>query len=245
MKNTENIQKLKEIINNSNKILFFTGAGVSTLSGIPDFRSANGLYNNHKYRQSPEIMLSRNFFFSKTEEFYRFYKDFFDVRKFEPNIVHKKIAELENAGKCVGVITQNVDGLHTKAGSRKVVEYHGSIYRNKCRNHTKDCPDNITADYVFDSTCVPRCPHCNAIVKPDITLYQEVPQHHNKAVGMIVDCDVMIVCGTSLSVYPAANFIEYLTDDKKLIIINRDETNYDNRATLCIHEELGEVFSQI
>lgn len=241
----EKIQELKKIIEENNKILFFTGAGVSTLSGIPDFRSATGLYNNNSYKYPPERMLSRSFFFSKTEEFYRFYKDFFDVRKFEPNIVHQKIAELENAGKSIGVITQNVDGLHIKAGSKNVVEYHGSIYRNKCRNATKDCPKDISADFVLDSVGVPHCPHCNAIVRPDITLYEETPQHHNKAIGMIVDCDVMIICGTSLRVYPAANFVNYLGPDQKLIIINKEETMYDSEATLCIHEDLGEVFSQI
>lgn len=239
------IESFQDIIKSHNKILFFTGAGVSTLSGIPDFRSANGLYNTSKYPYSPEHMLSRSFFFSHTDKFYDFYRTVFDARKYEPNVVHMKMAELEAAGKSIGVITQNVDGLHTQAGSKKVVEYHGSIFRNSCRNHTPQCPKTFDADFVFDSVGIPRCPICNAIVKPDVTLYEESPYEHNRAVSMIMDCDVMVVCGTSLSVYPAAFFIDYLGPDQKLVIVNRDATEYDEKADLCIHADLGEVFAAL
>lgn len=239
------IESFKDMIASHNKILFFTGAGVSTLSGIPDFRSANGLYKTSRYPYPPEHMLSRSFFFSHTQQFYDFYRTVFDARKYEPNIVHTKIAELEATGKSIGVITQNIDGLHTKAGSRKVVEYHGSIYRNSCRNHTPKCPETFDADFVFDSSGIPRCPICDAIVKPNITLYEEMPYEHNRAASMIMDCDVMVVCGTSLSVYPAALFIDYLGPDQKLVIVNRDATDYDKKADLCIHADLGEVFSAL
>jgi NAD-dependent deacetylase len=239
------IESFKDAIESHNKILFFTGAGVSTLSGIPDFRSANGLYNTSKYPYSPERMLSRSFFFSHPDKFYDFYRTVFDARKYEPNIVHQKMAELEAAGKSIGVITQNVDGLHTKAGSKKVVEYHGSVYRNSCRNHTNKCPDTFSADVVFDSTGIPRCPVCNAIIKPDITLYEEQPYGHTRAVSMIVDCDMMVVCGTSLNVYPAASFINYLGPDQTLVIINRDATDYDSKADICLHADLGEVFASL
>lgn len=240
------LESFKDMMEVHNKILFFTGAGVSTLSGIPDFRSVDGLYNTSKYPYEPEDMLSRSFFFSHPDKFYEFYRMVFDARKREPNIVHLKMAELEAAGKSIGVITQNVDGLHTKAGSQKVVEYHGSIYRNSCRNHTNKCPSTFSADFVFDYEGVyPRCPVCNAIIKPDITLYEETPYRHNEAVKMIMDCDVMVVCGTSLSVYPANTFIQYLGPDQKLVIVNRDTTDYDAKADLCIHADLGEVFSAL
>lgn len=239
----DSIQAFHDMIASHNHILFFTGAGVSTLSGIPDFRSANGLYKTSKYLYSPERMLSRSFFFSHPDKFYDFYREVFDVRLYEPNIVHTKMAELEAAGKSLGVITQNVDGLHTKAGSKRVVEYHGSVFRNSCRNHTEKCPATFSADVVFDSTGIPRCPVCNAIIKPDITLYEEQPYQHDKAVSMIMECDVMVVCGTSLNVYPAAGFINYLGPDQQLVIVNRDATAYDTKAHLCIHADLGEVFS--
>lgn len=237
------IESFKDIIESHSKILFFTGAGVSTLSGIPDFRSEDGLYNASKHLYPPEKILSRTFFFSHPEQFYDFYRNVFDVRENEPNIVHRKMAELEAAGKSIGVITQNVDGLHTKAGSKNVIEYHGSIYRNSCR---KKCVDTkFEADIVFDSTGVPRCPYCNSIIKPDITLYEETPYGHKKAVQMIMKCDVMVVCGTSLNVYPAASFINYLGPHQKLVIVNRDVTEYDSKANLCIHADLGDVFESI
>lgn len=238
------IESFKEILNNSKNIVFLTGAGVSTLSGISDFRSANGLYNNHKYTKSPEEMLSRTFFFSHTKEFYDFYKETFDCRKYKPNIVHKKMAELEK-DKNITIITQNVDGLHTKAGSTNVIEYHGSIYRNSCRNHCAEYEGKITADYVFDNNGIPKCLKCNAIIKPDITLYEEMPYNHNEALNSIINCDVLVVCGTSLNVYPAANFVNYLNDKQKLVIINKEATPFDNMANICIYEDLGEVFKEI
>lgn len=240
------IEKFKKIIDENNKILFFTGAGVSTLSGIPDFRSANGLYNNHKYKKSPEEMLSKTFFFSHTKEFYDFYKETFDCRKYQSNIVHEKMAILEKTGKSIGIITQNVDGLHTKAGSENVIEYHGSIYRNSCRNKCNGFAGTVSANYVFDSEGIPRCPKCNAVIKPDVTFYEETPYDHYKALQMITECDVFVVCGSSLNVYPAAGFVNHLNPDtQKLVIINKEPTHYDYMADLCIHDDLGKVFAEI
>lgn len=238
------IESLQDAIDKHNKILFLTGAGVSTLSGIPDFRSADGLYASQQ-EVSPEEMLSRTFFFSHPDEFYNFYRKVFDVRDKEPNVVHYKMAELEATGKSIGIITQNVDGLHTKAGSKKVVEYHGSIYRNSCRNHTSKCPQEFSADFVFSGANIPKCPVCNAIVKPEVTLYEEMPYGHNKAVNMLMECDMLVVCGTSLNVYPANSFVRMLGPDQTLVIVNRDATDYDKYADICIHEDLGEVFSKI
>ena len=239
---TDILQNFQSIIQKGRRILFFTGAGVSTLSGIPDFRSANGLYNQHHYSLSPEEMLSHEFFEQHPAEFFDFYKETFDVRQYQPNIVHTTISALEKAGKCLGVITQNIDGLHTKAGSQNVIEYHGTVYKNSCPEHGA----LFSADDVFDCEGIPRCPHCGKIIRPEVTLYGETPYRHVDATHLVEDCDVFVVLGTTLKVYPAANFVRYLDlDTQKLVIVNREETQYDRLATLCIHEDLQTVFESL
>ncbi len=236
----EKIEKLKESIEESNNIVFFGGAGVSTESGIPDFRSKDGLYNQ-KYKYPPEEILSHHFFMSHTEEFYKFYKEKMNSLKYEPNITHKKLAELENQGKLKAVITQNIDGLHQKAGSKTVYELHGSVLRNYCMQ----CHKFYDANYVFASKQIPTCT-CGGIVKPDVVLYEEGLDDETveNAIFAIQNADMLIVAGTSLTVYPASGLLHYFRG-KNLVLINRDSTPYDNRANLVIHESLGKVFEQI
>lgn len=236
----EKIEKFKELIKFSNNIVFFGGAGVSTESGIPDFRSKDGLYNQ-KYDYPPEQILSHSFFMRNTEEFYKFYKDKMNSLKYEPNITHKKLAELENNGKLTGVVTQNIDGLHQKAGSKKVYELHGSVLRNYCMK----CHKFFDADFVFKSNGVPTC-ECGGIVKPDVVLYEEGLDDNtvNGAIRTIMNADMLIVAGTSLTVQPASGLIHFYKGNK-LVLINRDPTPYDSYADLVINDSLGKVFGEI
>lgn len=236
----DKIQKFKQIINESNNIVFFGGAGVSTESGIPDFRSKDGLYNQ-KYDYPPEEILSHTFFVRHTEEFYKFYKDKMNSLKYDSNITHIKLAELENKGKLKAVVTQNIDGLHQKAGSNTVYELHGSVLRNYCMK----CNKFYTAEDVFNSEGIPKC-DCGGIIKPDVVLYEEGLDQDilKKAINAIINADVLIVAGTSLTVQPASSLINYYNGNK-LVLINRDITHYDSIANLVINESLGKVFSEI
>ena len=236
----DKIEEFKKLIENSNNIVFFGGAGVSTESGIPDFRSKDGLYNQ-KYDYPPEMMLSHTFFVKKTEEFFKFYKDKMNCLKYEPNITHIKLAQLEKQGKLKAVITQNIDGLHQKAGSKTVYELHGSVLRNYCTR----CGKSFDAEYVFNAQGVPTC-NCGGIIKPDVVLYEEGLDDDTlmNSIKAIAEADVLIVAGTSLTVNPAASLINYYRGNK-LILINRDETPYDYKANLILHEKLGDVFKNI
>ena len=237
------IETLSNLIKQTNNIVFFGGAGVSTESGIPDFRSKDGLYNQ-KYKYPPETILSHSFFMNNTEEFFKFYKDKMNSLNFEPNITHKKLALWEKEGKLKAIITQNIDGLHYKAGSKNVLELHGSIMRNHCMI----CGRTHTAEYVFGCNGIPKCQRirCEGIVKPDVVLYEEPLDDEvvSKAVDYIAKADLLIVAGTSLTVFPASGLINYFRGDN-LVLINRDETPFDNRADLVINESLGEVFKKI
>ncbi len=234
------IEEFKKIIESSDNIVFFGGAGVSTESGIPDFRSKDGLYNQ-KYDYPPETILSHTFFVNYTKEFYKFYRDKLNAIKYEPNITHIKLAELENKGKLKAVVTQNIDGLHQKAGSKKVYELHGSIYRNYC---TK-CKTFYGPEYVFgeDTAEIPTCTKCGGIIKPDVVLYEEGLDDEvvSGAIKAISEAETLIVAGTSLTVYPASGLIRYFRG-KNLILINRDSTPYDRMANLVINDSLGNVF---
>ena len=234
------IQKFKELVNKSNNIVFFGGAGVSTESGIPDFRSKDGLYNQ-QYKYPPEQILSHTFFMNNTDEFYKFYKDKMNCLKYEPNITHIKLEELEDKGKLKAVITQNIDGLHQKAGSKNVYELHGSVLRNYCMN----CHNFFDAEYVFNSDGVPKCT-CGGIVKPDVVLYEEGlnDDTFDGAISSISNADMLIVAGTSLTVQPASTLINYFRG-KNLVLINRDTTPYDYKADLVINDGLGNVFKEI
>ncbi|MBQ1389336.1 MAG: NAD-dependent protein deacylase [Clostridia bacterium] len=234
------IDRLGEMIKESRRIVFFGGAGVSTESGIPDFRSADGLYNQ-KYDYPPEEILSHTFFMNKTEEFFKFYRDKLDSRKFEPNITHKRLAELEQEGKLTAVVTQNIDGLHQKAGSKNVYELHGSVLRNYCMR----CKGFHGPEDIFDVEGVPRC-SCGGLIKPDVVLYEEPLDDKvvRKAVNAIANADMLIVGGTSLTVYPAGSYITYYRGNK-LVLVNKSKTQYDSIANLVINEGLGLVFSQV
>ena len=233
-------EKLKELINGSNNIVFFGGAGVSTESGIPDFRSTDGLYHQ-EYDYPPETILSHSFFMRNPEEFYRFYKNKMLCLDAKPNMAHKKLAELEKAGKLKAVITQNIDGLHQAAGSKNVLELHGSILRAYCSRCRKPYP----ADVINKGTGVPRC-DCGGVIRPDIVLYEEQLDEDvlRKSIDYIRNADVLIVGGTSLNVYPAAGLINYYRGNK-LVLVNLSATPYDDEADLVIHEKLGEVFSRV
>lgn len=236
----DKIQQFKQLVDESNNIVFFGGAGVSTESGIPDFRSKDGLYNQ-QYKYPPEIILSHTFFLNQTEEFYKFYKSKMNSLKYKPNITHIKLAELEAKDKLKAVITQNIDGLHQKAGSKIVYELHGSMLRNYCIN----CHKFYDAEYVFNSNGIPRC-ICGGIIKPDVVLYEEGLDDETirKSVYAIQDADLLIVAGTSLTVQPASGLINYFRG-RNLVLINRDSTSYDNKANLTIRDSLGTVFSKI
>ena len=236
----EKIDTLKKWIDESKNIVFFGGAGVSTESGIPDFRSKDGLYNQ-KYKFPPEEILSHTFFMNNTEEFYKFYKDKMNSLKYQPNITHKKLAEWENVGKLNADVTQNIDGLHQKAGSKKVYELHGSVLRNYCMK----CHKFYDAEFVFNSKDVPTC-ECGGIIKPDVVLYEEPLNEETmmEAIVAISQADMLIVGGTSLTVQPASSLINYYKG-KKLVLINKDTTSYDNIADLVINDGLGKVFKQL
>lgn len=236
----EKIAKLKEIIQNSSNIVFFGGAGVSTESGIPDFRSVDGLYNQ-KYKYPPEQIISHTYYRHHPEEFFAFYKDKMIVTDAEPNAAHIRLAELEQEGRVRAVITQNIDGLHQKAGSREVLELHGSIHRNYCES----CHKFYGLEYIVESEGIPRCT-CGGMVKPDVVLYEEGlnTETIQKAVNYIRAAEVLIIGGTSLVVYPAAGLIDYF-QGSHLVVINRDATPRDAQADLLIQEKIGTVFSQI
>ena len=236
----DNINTLQKYINECHNIVFFGGAGVSTESGIKDFRSVDGLYNE-KYDYPPETILSRTFFDNHPEEFYTFYKDKLNALNIEPNITHKFLKDLEDTGKLKAIVTQNIDGLHEKAGSKNVLLLHGTTYQNHCMK----CHKSYSAEEVFNSKGIPKC-LCGGIIKPDVVLYEE-PLDDNvvtKAIKAISECELLIIAGTSLAVYPAASFIHYFRG-KYLVIINKDSTSFDNAATLVIHDKLGNVFSKL
>ena len=234
-------EQLQQWITESGSIVFFGGAGVSTESGIPDFRSVDGLYNQ-KYDEPPETILSHTYFTRRTEDFYRFYRDKMLCLDAQPNAAHLKLAELERAGKLKAVVTQNIDGLHQKAGSRTVYELHGSVLRNYCMN----CRTFYDAGFIRDSAGVPKCPVCGGTVKPDVVLYEEgLDQETIEASVLAISrADMLIVGGTSLVVYPAAGLINYYRGNK-LVLINRDATPYDREADLVIHESIGKVLGGI
>lgn len=236
----EQIAKLKEWVDASDNIVFFGGAGVSTESGIPDFRSVDGLYNQ-QYKYPPETILSVSFFHSEPEEFYRFYRAKMLALDAEPNAAHKKLAEWESQGKCRAVVTQNIDGLHQKAGSKKVLELHGSVLRNYCMC----CQKPYDVRDIAVGTGVPKCT-CGGIIKPDVVLYEESLDSYtiNKSVEYIRNADILIIGGTSLAVYPAAGLIDYYRGTK-LVLVNKSETPADRRANLVIHAPIGQVFSQL
>ena len=231
---------LQEIIDNSNNIVFFGGAGVSTESGIPDFRSVDGLYNQ-KYDYPPEEILSHSFFERHTEYFYNFYRDKMLFLEAQPNRAHLKLAELEKAGKLKAVITQNIDGLHQKAGSKKVFELHGSVHRNYCQR----CHRLFDAEFIKNSTGIPRC-ECGGLIKPDVVLYEEGLDNETieGAVNAICEADCLIVAGTSLNVYPAAGFIRYF-QGRYFVLINLAKTPADSMASLVIHDKVGKVLNEI
>ena len=234
------IETLKTWIEASDNIVFFGGAGVSTESGIPDFRSTDGLYHQ-KFEYPPETILSHTFFYQHTEYFYRFYREKMLPLEAEPNAAHRALAALERAGKLRAIVTQNIDGLHQKAGSKNVYELHGSIWRNYC---TK-CGKSYSAEFIRDSGGVPHCA-CGGLIKPDVVLYEEGLDEKTikGAVRAIAEADVLIVGGTSLTVYPAAGLIRYYGGNR-LVLINRDETQYDSYANLIFREPIGEVLSQV
>lgn len=234
------IDAFNTIIKESQNIVFFGGAGVSTESGIPDFRSKDGLYHQ-TYKYPPEEILSHHFFINHTEDFFEFCRNKMNALDYKPNITHIKLAELEKQGKLKAIVTQNIDGLHQKAGSKTVYELHGSILRNYCM----DCGKFYDAKTVFSSKSIPYC-KCGDIIKPDVVLYEESLDNSvvSSAIHAISNCDTLIVAGTSLTVYPASSLIHYYKGNN-LILINKDVTPYDNLATLVMHEKLGDVFKYI
>ena len=235
-----NLQQLKQWINESKSAVFFGGAGVSTESGIPDFRSVDGLYSQ-KFDYPPETIISHSFFERKPEYFFRFYREKMLPLGFEPNVTHKVLARLEAEGHLAAVVTQNIDGLHQKAGSKRVFELHGSVLRNYCVK----CGKFYRAEVVRDAKGIPLC-DCGGIIKPDVVLYEE-PLDENVMAGAIAaigKADLLIVGGTSLTVYPAAGLLHYYRG-QRLVLINRDETPYDSYANLVFHESLGDIFSRL
>ena len=234
------LDTLKTWVDEASRIVFFGGAGVSTESGIPDFRSVDGLYNQ-KFKYPPETIISHSFFERKPEEFFEFYKEKMLPLGFEPNVTHKVLARWEQEGKLLAVVTQNIDGLHQKAGSKNVLELHGSVLRNYCVR----CHKSYSAEFVKNSKGVPLC-DCGGIVKPDVVLYEESLDQDvmYRAAKAISAADLLIVAGTSLTVWPAAGMIRYYRG-KRLVLINRDATPFDDEADLVLHEKLGEVFREL
>lgn len=234
-------EKLQEILDSHRRVVFFGGAGVSTESGIPDFRSVDGLYHQ-KYDYPPETILSHTFFMRNPEEFYRFYHDKMLALDAKPNAAHRKLAELEQAGKLRAVVTQNIDGLHQAAGSRNVLELHGSVHRNYCMK----CHEFYDAEYMAAAEGVPRCEKCGGIIKPDVVLYEEALDTGKlqQAVEHISQADLLIVAGTSLVVYPAAGLLDYF-QGRHLVLINKTETAKDSRADLVIRDSIGKVMRQL
>lgn len=234
------VDTLRQWVEESNRIVFFGGAGVSTESGIPDFRSPDGLYHQ-RYSVPPETILSHSYFFRHPEEFFRFYREKMLPLEAEPNAAHRTLARWEREGKLLAVVTQNIDGLHQKAGSQKVYELHGSVLRNHCLR----CGKPHTAREIRESEGVPRC-QCGGTIKPDVVLYEESLDEKTLrgAVSAIAAADLLIVGGTSLTVYPAAGLIEYY-GGRRLVLINRDETPYDNRADLILRQPIGQVLGAL
>lgn len=234
------LETFKQWLSESRNIVFFGGAGVSTESGIPDFRSVDGLYSQ-KFEYPPETIISHSFYVRNPEYFFGFYREKMLPLGFSPNITHRVLARWEQEGKLSAVITQNIDGLHQKAGSEKVLELHGSVLRNYCTR----CRRFYSAEYVKNSPGVPRC-SCGGIVKPDVVLYEESLDQNvlEQSIRAISQADLLIVAGTSLTVYPAAGLVNYYHGNR-LVLINRDETPYDNRADLVFHESLGKIFEKI
>ena len=234
------MKTLQQIIDSSNYIVFFGGAGVSTESGIPDFRSVDGLYNQ-TYKYPPETILSHTFFVNDTEEFYRFYRNKMLFNDKKPNAAHITLARLESSGKLKAVITQNIDGLHQAAGSKNVFELHGSVHRNYCIK----CGKYYDFDFIFNSTGVPKC-DCGGIIKPDVVLYEEQLDDKTitSSIKHISKADTLIIAGTSLTVYPAAGFVRYFQGEN-LVLINRDKTQMDSEATFISHENVGKVLSEL
>ena len=234
------MQQLRQWISESKSAVFFGGAGVSTESGIPDFRSVDGLYNQ-KFEYPPETIISHSFYVRKPSYFFRFYREKMLPLGYEPNVTHRVLARLEAEGHLAAVVTQNIDGLHQKAGSKNVYELHGSVLRNYCVKCHKFYP----AEVVRDAKDIPLC-DCGGTIKPDVVLYEEALDEHTmaKAIAAIRRADLLIVGGTSLTVYPAAGLLQYYRGDR-LVLINRDETPYDSYANLVFHESLGDVFRQL
>ena len=238
---SEAVERFLQMVKESDNIVFFGGAGVSTESGIPDFRSVDGLYNQ-RYDYPPETILSHSFYMAKPEEFYRFYRDKMLCLDVKPNVTHEKLAQLEAAGKLKAVVTQNIDGLHQAAGSREVLELHGSVLRNYC----EQCGEFYDAEYMLHAEGVPKCKKCGGPIKPDVVLYEEGLDQNtiNKAVQYIREADVLIIGGTSLVVYPAAGLIDYYNGNK-LVLVNKTPTGRDSIADLVVKGSIGEIFSQL
>ena len=239
------INILQDIIDKSKKIVFFGGAGVSTESGIPDFHSVDRLYNQ-EWAYPPEEIISRSFFYKNTKEFYRFYRAKLLPQGIEPNAAHFKLAELEKAGKLTAVVTQNIDGLHQKAGSKKVFELHGSTLRNYCEECHAFYDEKIIIESENAPDKLPHCPKCGGLIKPDVVLYEEGLDQNviNGALQAISQADCLIIGGTSLTVYPAAGLVNYFQGDK-LVLLNKSSTPQDSMADLVIHQPIGQVLSQI
>ena len=237
----DEIKRLQEMVDESSSIVFFGGAGVSTESGIPDFRSVDGLYHI-KYDYPPETILSHTFFMKNPEEFYRFYHDKMLCLDAKPNVAHKKLAEMEAKGKLKAVITQNIDGLHQMAGSQRVMELHGSVHRNYCMK----CGAFYDARYMKEAEGVPRCRLCGGMIKPDVVLYEEGLDQRtlSNSVSFLSRADLLIIGGTSLAVYPAASLIDYFRG-KYLVVINKSSTPRDSMADLLIQESIGQVLGAI
>lgn len=236
------IEKLQEIIDASDNIVFFGGAGVSTESGIPDFRSESGIFKSlEKYGDTPERLVSHSYYLEHTDKFFSYYKDCLIFPEVEPNPAHYTLARLEKEGKLKAIITQNIDGLHQKAGSKNVLELHGNVYRNYC----EICKKEYDLNFILESEGIPHCT-CGGIIKPDVILYEEALDMNilNKSVEYIMSADTLIVGGTSLVVYPAAGLINYFKG-KNLVLINKSQTDYDNLATLVINEAIGETLAKI
>ena len=235
------VEQFVDMVQHSNNIVFFGGAGVSTESGIPDFRSVDGLYNQ-KYQYPPEHILSHTFYRENPEEFYRFYRDKMLCLDAKPNMAHIKLAELEKAGKLKAIITQNIDGLHQKADSKNVLELHGSVHRNFCEH----CHKFFDAEYILHSTGIPKCDACGGPIKPDVVLYEEGLDNDviEQALYYISHADMLIIGGTSLVVYPAAGLVRYY-NGHKLVLINKSSTDMDSSADLVTKEPIGKVFSHI
>lgn len=236
------MKTLQEIIDRARRIVFFGGAGVSTASGIPDFRGENGLYQEKYSDLTPEMMLSQSFFYLHPEKFFEFYRAHMLHPDAQPNAAHKKLYELEKADKLRGIVTQNIDGLHRKAGNLRVYEIHGSVHENYCM----DCNQFYRLDHILASDGIPRCKSCGGVVKPWVVLYGEAPDKYTcmGACREISNCDTLIVAGTSLGVEPAASFLDYFKG-RELVVINKEETSADARATLVLHEDIAEVMDSI